>query len=141
MPGQAYRILLEAIRVVSKDDLRQADWLERNTTALGHMRKLPWPDLRQAKLARLHSRKEPDKYTTAWYVPRGDDELTVLLPNFTEVQIAKDKITRIEPRNFAEELAVLIEHVDERDPEGWAMGDSAKDLALKYRDRLRGPCR
>ena len=117
MPGEAYRILLEAVKVFPKDDLRQTDWLERNTTALGRMRKLPWPDLRQAKLARLHSQKEPDKYTTAWYVPSGDDALTVLLPNFTEAQIAKDKVTRIEPRDFAEELAALVEYLDKRDPE------------------------
>jgi len=117
MPEEAYRILLEAVEAFPKGDLRQTDWLERNTTALGYMRKLPWPDLRQAKLARLHSRKEPDKYTTAWYVPSGDDAMTVLLPNFTEAQIAKDKVIRIEPRDFAKELAALVEYLDKRDPE------------------------
>jgi hypothetical protein len=117
MPDQVHEILRGALETYPFSKHRSEDWLNQNREALDHLREIPWPDLGKIERVHLYDIKQKDRFTNAWRVPGEDDELILLMPDFTERRVAKAGYDKIEVFEYGDELTELLRYLSERDPE------------------------
>ncbi|MFO8012959.1 MAG: hypothetical protein R6X20_06595 [Phycisphaerae bacterium] len=129
MPERVQKIFRRAIETYPYDGRRKAEERARNLEALDQIREGPWPDLGRLKRVRLHFHSdlyERDFTATAWRVHAAEgaetDGLLLVAPDLTARPFPAGAFTRVEPVDYAEELATLVrvlEKPESERPDEW----------------------
>ena len=117
MPEKAYTTLRQALESYPFSPRGEKEFLPRNLAALEMLRGLSYPDLSKLEWMRLYSLKDNKRFADAWGMPVKDDEIVLVLADFSERRVKRSAFSKIETADYRKEVAELIEYLKKRDPE------------------------
>ena len=119
MPDRVYTVFRRGIAAYPFTGRLKTQRREKNLAALERLREGPWPDLGKLQRVRVHYHSDlygKDCTATVWRVPAagGGEEKSLLLmpPDLTLRRFLTEEFTRIEPVDYADELAALVRTVE-----------------------------